>query len=98
MILFPLFINQPKANTLTPKEQHQKVATIKYTARWWHSQLANNSLQKVVVRLGVAERQGLVKKENCKYGSYKVYAPCETLGKNQKEREKKIFDFLQQNA
>ena len=98
MILFPLFINQPKATPPTPQEQHEKVATIKYSVRWWHSQLENCPLQKVVARLGLAERQGLVKKENSGYGDYKVFIPCKNLGKNKKEREEKIFDFLLKNA
>lgn len=98
MILFPFFINQLKVTPPTSQEQHEKVATIKYSARWWHNQLENCSLQKVVARLGLAERQGLVKKENCGYGDYKIFTPCENLGKNKKEKEEKIFDFLLKNA
>ena len=98
MILFPLFINQSKAAAPNPQEHHEKVATIKYSARWWHNQLENYPLQKVIVRLGIAERQGLVKKENSGYGDYKVFIPCKNLGKNKKEREEKIFDFLLENA
>jgi hypothetical protein len=98
MILFPLFINQPKATPPTPQELHEKVATIKYSARWWHSQLENYPLQKVVARLGLAEKQGLVRKENNGNGDCKVFTPCKSLGKNKKEREEKIFDFLLKNA
>ena len=98
MFLFSLFFNQPKETPPTPQEQHEKVATIKYSARWWHSQLENCSLQKVVAYLGVAERQGLVKKENSGYGNYRVFIPCKSLGKNKKEREEKVFDFLLKNA
>jgi hypothetical protein len=94
MILLPFIINQLKATPPTPQEQHEKVATIKYSIRWWHSQLENCSLQKVAAYLELAVRQKLVEKENSGYGSYRIYIPCKNLSKNKREREEKIFDFL----
>lgn len=98
MILLPLFIKQSKTTVPTAQEQHKKVADIKYSARWWHSKLENCSLPKVVARLSLAEKQGLVTKEESGYIDYKIYIPCKNLGKNTKEKEEKIFDFLSKIA
>ena len=96
--IFLIFIDLPNSTNSNPQELHEKIATIKYSARWWHDQLEDYSLQKVVVLLNRAERQGLIKKENSGYGDYKIYIPCKSLDKNKKEKEEKIFDFFIKNA
>lgn len=98
IILLSLCLITLEEGHLTPEERREKVATIKYTTRWWHSQLEGYPLQKVCTRLIAAERQGLVKKDDSGYRDYRVYIPCKNLGKNKKEREEKIFDFLLKNA